>query len=157
MALISIASIIPKSRQLLGRRGCGDPMRLVFTTDASSSGRRAVRFTLGELLLKKARIINGDKVEVLFDPNDKTGLIRRTDKASVAWSISVRGTNKKSADVRITWFPGMPSIAAAAQCESVTVGDEGILFAFPKATTFGLVCALSEHDVIRRRRGKVAA
>ncbi len=99
----------------------------------------AFRISISQEIAKKARILNGDSVTVLFD-RDTTparGLLCRV--TSGGWKLSDgggRNTSKKARlSVKMTYVKGIPSFKHTAGCESV-VTDEGILFDLPSDCSF---------------------
>ena len=111
--------------------------KLTISTDVAhkrAGGEEAfsLRFGLSDELLKEARFIAGDRVDVLLDVEARLGLIRRTLQGG--WKIS--GSKAKKV-VQMTWTEGLPSVPTTSACESVTVTDEGIMFELPKTAQFG--------------------
>lgn len=140
MAFISISSLTNHTGVRKGRNPNGTN-GLLFSIDKAgkNSERSSIRFRIGTDLVKEYRLIAGDRVDVLFDPVDKTGLIKRV--ASGGWAV---GTSFKSKDknkvapltVKLMHKDGMPWIDASDDCSSVCVTHEGILFSFPAKTIF---------------------
>lgn len=137
MAWQSAAELVTRQ----GNRTCGrkprSPEALYFSSSSGKDGRGAIIITIGRNLLQRMRWLRGDRVDLSWDVADNTGLISRTNDAG--WALTPRGGSKKkecSLDLKITWREGMPSHALSLELENVTITDEGILFKWPKETSF---------------------
>jgi hypothetical protein len=145
MTFISINDIADKSAKS-SRRGPKPVSKdSVLFSSCKQNGKTkkgiSISFRISALLMKKSRFIFGDRLDVLFDPSDRTGLIRRVKEGGYKLCVhggskNVADTTNKSGVVKMTHFHGMPSISTSAECENVSVDGEGILFRFPEATTF---------------------
>jgi len=121
-----------------GRRSSGAELR--FATDKggkSAAGIEAfyARFTLSKELMEAARLIKGDRVNILFDPDEGRGIIIRVGASEPGWSLSGPKTSTKIT-LSLTWREGIPSIASTGCCTDVKVTRSGIEFKFPFDTSF---------------------
>ena len=108
---------------------------VVFATDQAGmkrDGRYAMRVAIHSTIAKKARLIKGDLVDVLFDEQAKVGLIKRVNDRG--WKLT-NGHESSRLTVKISMKPGMPSIEKAAGCPC-EVTDEGIVFTLPDSVSF---------------------
>lgn len=111
---------------------------LMFSTQINTVTPRHIEYHCCYLLraglLEQAGLKFGDRVDIRFDPGQRVGHIRREDRG---WALYRYGekTSKHGA-LKIRWFPGFPSIVTLAECEKITVNDEGIMFVYPEATSF---------------------
>ncbi len=92
-----------------------------------------VAFLFGENILKKARFVLGDRLELLYDSGENIGLFRRIPLSSNGGVILSKATSGGYLKVHIRGSKEYPIIRHAVNLENVTVEDEGILFAWPKA------------------------
>lgn len=134
MAFISTASF----RKNGGSNGTAGRDTVSFSHDLGGKGkggkqRTSVRVRIGEQFIKEARWQHGDRIEFLFDPDDGVGLLRRVKSGGYSLSRYNRGA---SYCIQATWYPGMPSVPRAAECDGVYVTDEGLMFRFPDETSF---------------------
>lgn len=109
---------------------------LVFSTDKSCGAgglRYSMRVSIRSVFAKKARIIRGDLVDILFDEGAKAGLIKRVN--SGGWKLTASKDNSQWLSVRITYKPGMPSAASAVSC-LCEITDEGLVFTLPDEVSF---------------------
>ena len=121
-----------------GRTDGGEVLGVLFATDVNHGGKKknshSVRIRLGTDVVKDARLIKGDRVDFLFDPKDKLGkLVRVTDGG---WKLTSLAKKSRSLTIKMSWSPGLPSIASPQQCENVVIDGACILFEFPKNTSF---------------------
>lgn len=138
------ASEITKRVQRVGPSG----EDLTMTTDTQatkSNGERSysLRFGVSMALLKEARIMEGDRVDLLFDEEARLGLIKRVTAGG--WAVGRRTSTSSKITIQLTWAEGLPSVSGPSACESVSVTDEGILFVLPTGAQFG-PCARAEES-----------
>jgi hypothetical protein len=114
---------------------------LIFTTtslrvtDDNPFPRTSLVFAIYPDLIKQARWQEGDRIDVLYDKSDRTGLLKRVPKGGYA--LTARGQQAHSAmQVKFTWYEGMPYVDEASDVIEYTLTEEGILFSFPENTTF---------------------
>jgi len=125
MAFISVKSIA-KGKGFLNNHG-----RIANYDLALSKGKAGNGFALHIYIppktLKQARFIDGDRVDLLFDPVDQSAMLTRVTEGG--WKIS--RANKQSAgcvSLSINWLPAdfpIPDKVTPAEC---TIADSGILF-----------------------------
>ena len=151
MTFVSAQKLIEECGRPAGRRGSAGGSDVKFATDITRKhGKKdpspihSVRFSLSEEIIKKARFMPGDKVDVLFDKENNAGLIRRT--TSGGWTLSQTTTSPRIS-IKFTWCPGLPTIASTGDCTNIQVTDEGITFRFPEGTSFTRN-ARAERDAI---------
>lgn len=139
MAFISAQKLLEECGRPASNRSRASS-EISFATDITRthSGKNpdpiySVRFSLSQEIIKKARFMPGDKVDILFDPERNAGLIKRT--SSGGWALSQTNSSPRIA-IKFTWRPGLPTIANTAGCTEVQVTDEGIMFRFPEGTMF---------------------
>lgn len=111
---------------------------LLFSTQINTLGPRRVEYhccyILRSGLLEQAGLKFGERIDIRFDPAQRVGHIRREPRG---WAVYHYGDKEsKHGALKIRWFPGFPSIALLAECEKITVNDEGIMFVYPEATSF---------------------
>ena len=97
----------------------------------------SLRFSISAKLIKEARFIEGDKVDVLFDleSNPKRVLVVRS--LSGGWSLYCNKKSKNSRfNFKITHRPELPSFEESTATKAV-VTSEGILFDIPPTAIFG--------------------
>lgn len=110
----------------------------VFDKVAFSINRdtKAKRFSLTVRIppevVTKARIIAGDKVDILIDQQSKLVIVRRI--SSGGWTLS-KANSKGSLAVKVTWQVGMPSVSETVFCD-YTLVDDGICFELPDECSF---------------------
>ena len=95
-------------------------------------------FVISADLMKEARLIFGDRIDVLFDKEARLGLIKRmSGNDGGGWKLTPNGGNSKHGSVSISHrnaFPLPPK--CGVECENVSVNDEGVLFIFPESVVF---------------------
>jgi hypothetical protein len=97
----------------------------------------SLRFSISQRLIKEARFISGDKIDVLFDfeSTPKRALIVRS--LGGGWSLYCNGKNKNSRfNFKITHRPELPSFTESTPTTAI-VTSEGILFDLPPTAIFG--------------------
>lgn len=88
---------------------------------------------ISQSIAKLARIIPGDRVDILFDPEQRIGLIKRVN--SGGWKLSGNPKGNSRLYFRVPWHQGMPSAKSTVGCLSEIVAD-GIQFIFPDEISF---------------------
>src|SRR5690606_3215283 len=95
MGFVSLSAVAEKKR---GPRGGGrvarDENSLVFRTHVQKDGRACLVFSIYPALLRKARFIKGDRVDVRVDLKDRTGLIVRVGEGEPGYMLTPRGGGK---------------------------------------------------------------
>ena len=117
---------------------------LLLSSNIEGSGdlSRQISFRISAALAKDARLLIGDRVDILFDAKDRIGLIKRVKTGG--YKLTTNGMARSeikeggyySCSVKMTHYSGMPMIEKSTDCESVNVKDEGIMFVFPPAAKF---------------------
>jgi hypothetical protein len=100
---------------------------------AWQTGKAYLNVRIDNETLKEARLILGDRLDVLFDKDARLGLIKRVKEGG--WQLSKHGD--KAARVRIMWAPGIPRTVEQVECTDVISSEaDGVMFAIPWAATF---------------------
>jgi hypothetical protein len=97
----------------------------------------SLRISISNDIVKQARFIEGDKVDILFDLESTPKRILIVRSIKEGWTLVA---NTKAKDTRygfkITQRPEMPSFNEPIDCDAV-VTPEGILFDIPSTAVFG--------------------
>lgn len=123
-----------------GRATSNDDVVIATDKSVAKTGQvvYSLRFSLSAKLIKEARFIEGDKVDVLFDLESDPKRILIVRSLNGGWSLYKN--TKKNPDarfnVKITYRPEMPSFAESIATNAV-VAAEGILFDIPTTAVFG--------------------
>lgn len=131
---VSIKSLPRVSR---GDRSSFDPQELIYAIDQTGGRERvkyAMRIGIPSHAAKEARLIKGDRVDILFDKEAGLGLVKRVN--SGGWAVSA--PHKKQAErlyVCATYTAGMPSVAKSVGCPCEVTPD-GIIFTLPDEVSF---------------------
>jgi hypothetical protein len=97
----------------------------------------SLRFSISAKLIKEARFIEGDKVDVLFDFESSPKRVLIVRSLAGGWSLYNNNKNKNSRfNFKITYRPEMPSFEESTPTKAV-VTSEGILFDIPPTAIFG--------------------
>lgn len=152
MAFVSLSNISESSRKFGnyrrgGRHRDANSKFVVIGTgtggkDKKGVLRKAFVIRLSKALAKEARILHGDRVDFLFDPEAKVGLLKRINKGGFAASATGKRADTINpgeyycVTIKATYFPGMPLLDGYRECETAVVTDEGILFDLPPEVTF---------------------
>jgi hypothetical protein len=97
----------------------------------------SLRFSISAKLVKEARFIEGDKVDVLFDFESSPKRVLVVRSLAGGWSLYNNNKNKDSRfNFKITYRPEMPSFETSTPTKAV-VTSEGILFDIPPTAIFG--------------------
>jgi NMD protein affecting ribosome stability and mRNA decay len=107
------------------------------TNKKTSQTMYSLRITVSSDIIKAARFIEGDKVDVLFDLESTPKRILIVRSLKEGWTLikSNKGEDSRYG-FKITHRPEMPSFAEAVDCDAV-VTPEGILFDIPSTAVFG--------------------
>lgn len=146
MTFTSVSNIAEKSRKPRGNNvnRDGASQSLLFSSNSKGVGdeQRQISFRISAPLAREARLLIGDRVDILFDTKDRIGLIKRVK--SGGYKLTTNGMPRSdikegayyACSVKMTHYAGMPMIGKSTDCESVNVKDEGIMFVFPAAAKF---------------------
>lgn len=132
MPFYSISKI---ANENLASRGPGRKSEAPLRTRVrvEKTGARTIGYSLSSDLLDDADIRRGDSVDILFDPEDQTGLIARVKDGRYTMSrpkSSARGYLKMVAS------PGTPVPPDGSHdLEVISITREGVLFRWPEGTT----------------------
>ena len=114
--------------------------------------RTSLRIRVSSGVLKQARWVIGDRIEMLFDPEAGLGLLRRV---SVGGNALCGRSKSSGATLTTSWYEGMPSVFPSAACQNVVVDEEGVLFQLPGDVSF--TENKREKDLeVRAKRGPAA-
>jgi hypothetical protein len=133
---VSVSNLCESRRSHFGRPSYSKD-DVVFATDYSGTKhgeRYAMRVSVPMAVAKKARIIAGDRVDVLFDQGSREGLVKRVN--SGGWKLCETGKSGSRLYVKVSFVFGMPSTVSPVACPC-EVTDEGIVFMLPEEVGFG--------------------
>lgn len=83
--------------------------------------------------LKEARILLGDRLDLLFDKEGRLGLIKRVKDGG--WMLTGKG--ETCARFRVRWAAGLPYTNSLVECSDVTADVvTGIMFQLPEGVKF---------------------
>lgn len=137
MGYISFSEVARNHGMATRHSGPGSPVHLLLTCTAESRHHKArLRFTVKESLVKKARWQPGDRVDVLWDPEAKMGLMKRVKDGGFALSFKKdkkTGEYEPSGQVQFVYRSemGMPFVPGTHPIVQADVTDEGIMFELP--------------------------
>jgi len=133
MALTSIKKLAEargyQPRQGLGKLGA--PYDLAVSVCQGGAHSFAYNIYFPSKTIKKARFIDGDRIDILYDPADKTVLLTRVTEGG--WKLSGHtgsdiARQSKTVAIAINWLPDdfpVPDKISAVDC---TIADSGIMF-----------------------------
>lgn len=134
MAYVSVRELLKKSDKGERVHSNEDVCISVNKCGAPDKDVWALVVSISTSIAKKARFMLGDKVELLFDPEKRIGLLKRTNDGG--WSLTSGGKDIKSRMYfKIQFVVGMPSVKQNTGCPS-EVTPEGIEFIFPDEVSF---------------------
>jgi len=87
-------------------------------------------FYIGMDIMKKARMIVGDRAEVLKSDCGGYGLIKRVNEGGV--KVGMNGKARNCAKISFTKTGALPEVRNRVTVQNVVISDEGILFDWPK-------------------------
>lgn len=141
MSFISAIELSKKYSHKTGRGRSAVQQDIYLATDKSVAKTGQVvyslRFSLSAKLVKEARFIEGDKVDVLFDFESDPKRILIVRSLAGGWSLYKNVKTKEGRyNFKITYRPEMPSFTQSTPANAV-VTSEGILFDIPSTAIFG--------------------
>lgn len=141
MSFISALEINKKYAKKGGRGRVHAEQDVALATDKSVAKTGQVvyslRFSISAKLIKEARFIEGDKVDVLFDFESSPKRVLVVRSLAGGWSLYNNNKNKDSRfNFKITHRPELPSFEQSTPTKAV-VTSEGILFDIPPTAIFG--------------------
>ena len=128
---LDITEISGQGKTKYNRGPSADVFITVNSKNKNKSKYFGLCFRISDHLVKEYRLIDGDRVRILFDPKARTGLIQRVKTGGRA--VTIRG-GEAGARVQLTFRPEMgifPS-ASGAQADAVKVDEHGIMFVVPE-------------------------
>lgn len=134
MSFVSLVELATARRQKVGR-----PVSeaLITVSVICLRGNRhylAVKFS--EELLRRAKLKVGDRVDVMFDPKDRSALLRKDPQGYKISSRRHPSGTKNPGEIRLPVVEGMPyppKRLAVRPVETPVITDNGVLFFFPDA------------------------
>ena len=141
MSFISALELSKKYTKKGGRGRVHSDQDVALATDKSvaKTGQivYSLRFSISAKLIKEARFIEGDKVDVLFDFESSPKRVLVVRSLSGGWSLYNNNKNKNSRfNFKITHRPELPSFEESTPTKAV-VTSEGILLDIPPTAIFG--------------------
>ncbi len=125
-----------------GVRNGGKSLMIGMSKSCDGKSRQfCLRIT--ESLAREARLLVGDRIDILIDEEARLGLVKRV--TSGGWALSLaNGSLKASAKpgsyynckIHCKYIEGLPYCVTSEECENVNVVDEGIMFAIPESASF---------------------
>ena len=86
---------------------------------------------IGEIIMSEAGLKHGDKVDIMFDPDDGFAFIGRKANDEGGFKIGKRKANRHG-HITLKWVKGMPYVDSSARI-TVEIKDYEIQFEFPPA------------------------
>lgn len=141
MSFISALELSKKYTNKGGRGRVHSDHDIAMATDKSvaKTGQivYSLRFSISAKLIKEARFIEGDKVDVLFDFESSPKRVLIVRSLAGGWTLYNNNKNKDSRyNFKITYRPELPSFEQSTPTKAV-VTSEGILFDIPPTAIFG--------------------
>jgi len=99
---MAFKSLIEHARKRRGWSLTSD--KITFSVIEPKNGSMSIRFSIGPLLVERASFIKGDKIDILWDSGDDTGLIRRDNEHGRTCQMGKSGRMV----IQIGWSEGMP-------------------------------------------------
>jgi len=130
-------SLLGKGGGINGRTSCMTKSELRYNTikgHTTASGQIVFSsvFYIGNDIMKKARVMIGDYVDILISDCGNHGLIKRVTDGGR--KIGKNGSNKRNCGrVAIKKTDDMPLVKTNTVIDNVVINDDGILFDWPKA------------------------
>lgn len=124
-----------------GRASVKDDVIIATDKSVQKTGQvnYSLRFSISEKIIKEARFIEGDKVDILFDVESSPKRILIVRSLQGGWSLyrnGVKDSQNARYNVKITYRPEMPSFTQSTATNAV-VAAEGILFDIPPTAVYG--------------------
>ena len=141
MTFISALALNKNYSKRGGRGRCTADFDISLSTDKSAAKTGQItyslRFSISPRLIKEARFIEGDKVDVLFDFESIPKRVLIVRSLTNGWSLYSNTESKNSRfNFKITHRPEYPSFQESTPTNAV-VTAEGILFDIPNTAIFG--------------------
>jgi hypothetical protein len=89
-------------------------------------------FLIGINLMKEARLILGDRMDVLYDDESKLGLLKRLPSDSVYGNKLSKAGGKSYCKLHVAGTEAFPLISHIISLENVTIAPDGLLFVWPE-------------------------
>lgn len=128
---VSMIGSRSKSRRGGSGRGGDISQKLAYSTHVCGSNGHKTKqavFYFGVKLMKKARLIVGDYIDILKD--GEMGLVKRTN-GEYGRKITQSSNCKTTARVSVK-ADGFPLVNHIVDLDNIVINDEGILFDWPK-------------------------
>jgi hypothetical protein len=145
MAFESLNTLITRSGQATRNRPGGG---IVLATDRQNPKnpgdevRYTLRLDISPEMASKARFIMGDRVDILIDAESRQMMLKRVHEGG--WKLAQSG-KAGALKIQVRYLEGMPSVPTSANCTSVQLTDEGVVFTVPKSARFD-INARKERD-----------
>lgn len=145
MAFESLNTLITRAGQVTRNRNTGGITLATDRQNPKQPGdevRYTLRLDISAEVAKQARLIMGDRVDILIDRESRKMMLKRVHDGGWKLARSGGGGNLK---IQVRYIEGMPSVPVSAGCSSVQLTDDGVVFDVPKSARFD-INARKERD-----------
>ena len=102
---MAFESLVERARQRKAHSGSNSDTTITFSQrNVTKHGYFTIAFSIGPRLVTDAGFIKGDKLDILWDPTDEIGMIRRDNGKGNSFTMSPTGR----AVLQLNWSEGMP-------------------------------------------------
>ena len=124
---MAFKSLVEQARKRKYWRGRDDT--IAFSERHQKGGETYLAFSIGPNIVDSASFINGDKVDILWDPEDRMGIIRRDNSIGRMLKVSQSGR----ARIVLKWSEGMPRPrdGKLTHIKDIQVKNGELMFDFP--------------------------
>lgn len=145
MAFESLNTLITRSGQATRNRNIGGITLATDRQNPKQPGdevRYTLRLDISADWAKQARLIMGDRVDILIDRESRKMMLKRVHNGG--WKLARSGGNG-NLKIQVRYVEGMPSVAVSESCTNVELTDDGVVFKVPKSARFD-INARKERD-----------
>ncbi len=121
-------SVLSNGRMYSGSRTKKNGMSYATYKNKNKGDYSSAVFVIGTDTLKKARIVIGDRLDILYDKESGRGLLRRVLEGGRKVSKASSGSTAVISTKMNSNFPIVPHIT---EIKSVSICDDGIVFDWP--------------------------
>ena len=102
---MAFESLVERARRRKAHGGSSSDTTITFSQrNVNKHGYFTIAFSIGPRLVTDAGFIKGDKLDILWDPTDEIGMIRRDNEKGKGFTMAPTGRGL----LQITWSEGMP-------------------------------------------------
>ena len=137
-SFLSFGELSKKYSKRVGGKISNAPNRITYKVIRSKNKEGKERspqilIVIGEFYMQEANFIKGDRIDILFSPEDRMGIIKRVSNDVPNLKICAETKNGERGRIHGTWRPGMPYYEHSVMLTGIECTRGELMFDFPES------------------------